>query len=293
MKVYLPSWKGDIRLTAAPKDDGSVLILTDPTPQERVMVGNFLRTASKKRWWTGSAPKEGEPYRGDSLEIPIQAPIAKASKVLIGLGRPKDRTLTAVKFSGGKMEVVEGATSKSLAAIEDALARAKQGEDPGKGEAKAASVKRPTPCCPQCMPGSIGPASEVLLSFLTPEQHEQWSHDRAIVVDGHLSGHRYILAHRHSELARKIGRICFDIDDGEVVHFHDWSVPPEEEILAAKLVLEHAEPWLRNEATCLGGFGMEKWTDVYKNPFGDGADGTESAAFARGVGTALMSFRRS
>ena len=285
MKVYLPSWNGDLRLSAPPGTDGSLLVLEKPTPQERIMVGSFLQLASKKRWWNGTPPPKGEPYRGDLMEIPIQAPIAKASKALIGLGRPKDRTLTAVKFADGKMEVVEGATSKSLRAIEDVLARARKGEDPKKPEAKAASVKRPTPCCPQCMPGAIGPASEVLLSFLSPEQHEQWARERAILVNGHLSGHRYILAHRHSEIAQKVGRICFDVDDGRVVHFHDWSVPPEEEVLAAKLVMEHAEPWLRNEATVLGG-----GTDVYPNPFGDVMDGTESAAFAQGVGEGLRMF---
>lgn len=286
MKVYLPSWNGDIRLTAAPGTDGSVLVLTEPTPQERIMVGSFLCVASKKAWWKGTPPSKGEPYQGDSMEIPIHAPIAKASKALIGLGRPKDRTLTAVKFSDGKMEVVEGATSKSLKDIEDALTRAKKEETKDR-EAKAVAVKRPTPCCPQCVPGAIGPASEVLLSFLTPEQHEQWSRERAILVEGQLSGHRYIIAHRNSKIAQNVGRVCFDLDDGGVVHFHDWSVPAEEEVLAAKLVLEHAEPWLRNEATCLGG---PRWTDVFKNPFGDGMDGVESAGFAQGVGMALMSF---
>ncbi len=284
MKVYLPSWNGDMRLTEGP--DGSRLTLTDPTPQELVVVGRFLRVAKKKRWWHGTVPEKGEPYRGTPKDLPIRAPIHKASKALVAIARPKDRTLTAVKFAGGKMEVVEGATSKSLKVIEDTLARAKKSEKSGKGEAKAASVKRPTPCCPQCQPGSIGPASEVLLSFLTPEQHDQWARERAIMVEGHLSGHRYVLAHRHSKLAQKVGRICFDVDDKAVVHFHDWSVPPEEEILAAKFVMEHAEPWLRNEATILEG-----GTDVYKNPFGNGMDGTESAAFATGVGAALELFK--
>jgi hypothetical protein len=286
MKVYLPSWNGDMRLVAAGDARDSLLILEKPTAQERVIVGDFLRAAAKKEWWTGTAPPKGTPYDDDQMEIQIRAPIAKASKLLIGLSRPKDRTLTAVKFSGGKMEVVEGATSKSLAAIEEMIARAKANED-SKKEAAAASVKRPTPSCPQCMPGAIEPASEVLLSFLDKEQHEQWARERAISVNGHLSGHRYIIAHRNSEIAQKVGRICYDVDDRKVVHFHDWSVPPEEEVLAAKLIMEHAEPWLRNEATMYQG-----GTDCYKNPFGNGGDGTESAAFAHGLGMGLESFLR-
>ena len=283
MKIYLPSWNGDMRLTA--DAEGSILTLTDPTPQERVLVGVFLRDAAKKGWWTGAPPpKEGEPYEGKLKDIPVRAPIAQTSKMLIGIARPKDRTLTAVKFSDGKLEVIEGATSKSLEAIEASIAKARKEEDP-KREAKGASVKRPTPCCPQCAPGAIGPASEVLLSFLSPSQHEQWARERAILVEGHLSGHRYVIAHRNSETAQRVGRICFDVDDAKVVHFHDWSVPPEEEVLAAKLIMEHAEPWLRNEATV---FGLGR-TDLYKNPFGGVLDGTESAAFAQGVGRGFES----
>ena len=286
MKIYLPSWNGDMRLTAGADGDGSRLTLTDPTAQELVVAGAFLRAAAKKGWWDGTPPGKGEPYQGKPKDIPVDAPLAKASKVLIGLARPKDRTLTAVKFADGKMETIEGANATSLALVEETIGRAKKGEKGHGEEAAAASVKRPTPCCPQCQPGAIGPASEVLLSFLTPEQHKQWARERAILVEGKLSGHRYLIAHRHSPIAQRVGRICFDTDDGEVVHFHDWSVPPEEEVLAAKLIMENAEPWLRNEATM---FGAKK-TDLYPNPFGDIMDGTESAAFARGVGEGLSLF---
>jgi hypothetical protein len=287
MKIYLPSWNGDMRLEA--KDDHEALLtLTAPTPQERMIAGDFLRHAAKEKWWDGTPPKKGEPYTGDKLEIPIQASLAKASKALITFGRPKDRTLTAVKFGSGKIEIVEGATATALAAIEKSVGKAKAEETKEK-EAKAASVKRPTPSCPQCEPGAIGPASEVLLSFLSPRQHEEWARERAILVEGHLSGHRYVIAHRNSRIAAQVGRICYDADDQGVMHFHDWSVPPEEEVLSAKLILEHAEPWLRNEATCLGG----RHTDVYKNPFGDGLDGVESSTFATNIGYSLQGFLES
>jgi len=282
MKLYLPSWNGDMRLTEGADGKGSRLTLIDPTPQERIVAGDFLRIAAQKKWWDGKPPEKGEPYDGKPKDIPLDVPISKASKAFIGVARPKDRTLTAVKFVDGKLEVVEGATSRSLEAVEKKLARAKKGEGKGK-EAAAASVKRPTPCCPQCQPGAIGPATEVLQAFMTPKQHDSWARERAMVVEGHLSGHRYVIAHRHTKLAQRVGRICFDVDDQLVVHFHDWSVPPEEEVLAAKLIMENAEPWLRNEATV---FGANR-TDLFKNPFGDHLDGTESAAFAQGLGTAL------
>jgi hypothetical protein len=128
------------------------------------------------------------------------------------------------------------------------------------------------------MPGAIEPATEVLVSFLTDDQHADWAEHRAIVVTGGLSGNRYLLAHRHSTIGQRIGRICWDIDDRQVVHFFDHSVPPEEEVLAAKLILEHREPWLRNEATIFG--PVQK----FKNPFGGFLDGTETSGFLQGFG---------
>ena len=101
------------------------------------------------------------------------------------------------------------------------------------------------------------------------------------MIRGGLSGHRYLLAHRHSAIAERIGKVCFDVDDREVIHFFDYSVPPEEEILAAKLILEHREPWLRNEAT-YSGTGPR-----FKNPFGDFVDGTETSSMMRGVGAGV------
>jgi hypothetical protein len=114
---------------------------------------------------------------------------------------------------------------------------------------------------------------------LNEEEHETWARERAIVVTGGLTGHRYVLAHRQSPIAAFNSRMCFDLDDGQIMHFHDNSVPPEEEVLAAKLILEHREPWLRNEATLLGGNNMK-----FKNPFGDLGDGVESAVFMSEIG---------
>ena len=101
MKIYLPSWNGDMRLESD-GDEGAKLTLIDPTPQERVVVGAFLRIAEKKHWWDGKAPVAGEPYQGKELEIKLNAFLAKASNALISVARPKDRTLTAVKFSVNK-----------------------------------------------------------------------------------------------------------------------------------------------------------------------------------------------
>ena len=278
MKFYLPSWNGDFRL----EDDGkggTRLIVHDPTPHEQRIVEKFLHQSQAKGWLSADTIETAKhPYREGRGEIAISAPLSKASRILIKLTRPKKQTLTAVSFSNGKLSIIEGADEPAVEKIEEAVEEAAATETPEQ-PAKAASVKRPTPCCPECVIGSVAPASEVLLSFLNAEEHETWSRERAIIVTGGLTGHRYVLAHRQSALAAYNTKICFDLDDGQVLHFHDNGVPPEEEVLAAKLILEHREPWLRNEATLLGGDNMK-----FKNPFGDLGDGTETAAFVSSIG---------
>jgi len=65
---------------------------------------------------------------------------------------------------------------------------------------------------------------------------------------GYISGHRYLVSHRHGRHAQRAGKICFDLEDSGVLHFHDNSAHPEEELLATKLIIEHRENWLRHEA---------------------------------------------
>lgn len=270
MKFYIPSWNGDFRL----EDDGNGgtrLIVHDPTPHEQKIVEDFLQKA-KAKGWTSEASSRG------NATIAIAAPLSKASRILLKLARPKKQTLTAVSFSDGKLSVTEGTDPPALDRIAKDVEVASATEDHNK-PAKAVSVRRPTPCCPDCEVGSVAPASEVLLSFLDAQEHQTWARERAIVVTGGLTGHRYVLAHRQSKIATINTRMCFDLDDGQILHFHDNSVPPEEEVLAAKLILEHREPWLRNEATLLEGSNMK-----FKNPFGDLGDGTESAALMSAIG---------
>jgi len=271
----IPSWNGDFRLNAT-GDDTCELVVTDPTPHERDVLGRFLARAKKKKWTT-----TGELGDDRQQTIALAAPVEDVGAVLVKLAKPADRTLTAVKFEDGKLEIAESG------AIETITAGAKKG-----ARSKAASVARPTPCCPECVPGSVDMASEVLLSFLSPEEHADWARHRAIMVRGGLSGHQYLIAHRHSDTAVKLGKICYDVDDRCVLHFHDWTVPPEEEVLATKLILEHREPWLRNEATVLQPTRDGRWLDLgflrYKNPFGDASDGRVDASVTTTFGIAAM-----
>jgi transcriptional regulator with XRE-family HTH domain len=274
VKWFIPSWNGDFRLVEG-VDGESQLLIMQPTPVELKMLGEFLKIARRKKWTTEKiADDEGISTR----TIRLAASIEEAGPALVKIVKPKDRTLTAVAFKDGKLEVAETgglATLAMKAKNEDATA--------------AVSVARPTPCCPRCEVGAIAPANEVLQAFLTPEEHETWAKHRAIMVTGGTSGHQYLLVHRHTQTAARLGKICYDATDRFVLHFHDSSVPPEEEILAAKLILEHREPWLRNEATVLQLDSKGGWHDLgfmrYKNPFGDASDGRGDAALTASFGT--------
>ena len=276
MRWYLPSWNGDVRIEAGGTDQ-CWLVVVDPTPAELLALAKlrvaFEKSSLTKKSWLLNDKEfwvQADYKKGESQKTLINAPLAKVAPLVVKLLKAGKQTLTAVVLKDGKVETVVG---DQMAALEPLAAKA---EAEGKA---AATVKRATPCCPDCYVDACKPATEVLLDFLTEEQHEDWARRRSIIVEGGLTGNRYLLSHRHGPDAARQTRICYDLDDECVVHFHDNCVPPEEEVLGAKLILEHAEPWLRNEATMLGGGQC-----IFKNPFGDGGDGVWDATLTSKMG---------
>jgi hypothetical protein len=286
MKWYMPSWNGDVRIESDPDNSSRTLLwIEKPTDYELQVLarlselllaaGHIQKKFDMPRCRPGFAKKKPQP---------IDAPVATIGPLVAKLFKPGDAVLTAVKLKDGQLITCTGTGADLVELIAD-VADVKKPEDSPKKAKAAVTVKRPTPSCPQCIPGSVEPARQVLLEFLNPGEHEQWSNSRTLFVTGGLSGHRYLIAHRNTRAAARIGRIAFDIDAQCVVHFHDRSVPPEEEVLAAKLILEHREPWLRNEATMLGASSNVL---VFKNPFGDGNDGIPDAGLTSRIGSAVL-----
>lgn len=270
MKWFFPSWNGDVR--AEKTDDGNTVItMVQPTLDEISLLETLQTVFRKKKWIKDAEVLWDAEKHKKRRTVLVNASIADVAPFLVAKLKPGKQTLTALRLKDGHVEVSE---SEAV----DVAKLAKKAEKEGKA---AASVKRPTPSCPQCHAGAVEPATEVLLSFLTEDQHDQWATERAIIVEGSYTGNRYLLAHRHSPQAKRMGKICYDIDDETVLHFHDHSVPPEEEVLAAKLILEHREDWLRHEASF---FGTPRYGEVFKNPFGDGSDGIPDTIFTRQVG---------
>lgn len=289
MKWYVPSWHGDVRIVSRGKE--TVLFAERPTDHERSAIMKFLAEA-RRRKWTEVEVLHPNGYQDENEVCTLDASVSAAGALLAGIMRPGRAVITAARLSGGKIEVVSGDYVMSVEEFGEYVERMdRQAEKVVKEreavarveEVRIATLRRPTPSCPSCMEGAIGPASEVLLSFLDEDEHSQWSKSRTIVVQGGASGHRYLLAHRHSDAAKRIGRICLDLDDDFVMHFHDWSVPPEEEVLAAMLCLKYRESWLRNEATMFGYSGL-----LFKNPFGEWNDGVWDSRFVAEFGRVLM-----
>lgn len=304
LRWFFPGWNGDLRVESA-GDDAATLSIVSPTPAEVELVNAFGPVAVERGWlpaWTDIALGSGD------CKLSLAAPAKDVGILAMTLKHPKNpAVLTVVQLPTGTQVALE---REDVAPALEAIAAGEVTGDPAAKDTKtrghkktppkgadapseaakaadrppvvAATVKRPTPCCPACRPGAVAPASEVLLSFLTPEQHARWASERALHVQGGLTGHTYRIAHRHSPLGIEQGRVCVDLTSRLVMHFHDTTVPPEEEVLAAMLILQHREDWLRNEATIFG--ASRNAAPVYRNPFGDALDGVQDAGFAAGVG---------
>lgn len=311
---FVPAWNGDWRLEASSDEKQTVLTIERPTASEKRILGKLAERFVEKTWIDKkAAAKMKDPSRIVKTRLTLGAPLTEVGPYVSSVLKPGRNVLTAVRFRGGKIEVSETSTAEldvdppseqpatpcrdsvQKKKAEEVAPAPKHADTPSpeaialakKPDAEAAAtVKRPTPCCPNCFTdlGEVNkPATECLLAFLSAEEHEMWARERYVIVRGGITGHRYRIAHRNSPIAEKQTRLCWDLDDDALMHFHDWLVPPEEEVLATMLILKHREPWLRNEATAFGGR-----PHVFKNPFGDGGDGLEDSSWTYGVGHALQ-----
>lgn len=268
---FIPSWSGDFRLEAD-GDDKCILRVEDPIPAEIEQLGAFLVKARKKKWCADIA---GISPEGKS-ELKLATTVDQAGKVLLGRKRPRKGILTCIKAEGGGLVAIKGDGEE----LEIAAAQPEATE--------AATVRRPTLCCPFATTGPDIRASQVLRSFCTTEQWRSWLNLGFLYCNGQLSGRRYLVAHRHHPIAIQNKYILWDCDGDHVVHCWDWSVPPPEEVLAVKLAVEHAEDWVRNASSVFNGLNSE---DIYVNPFmsdtTQGADGLLSTGIAKGFARAL------
>lgn len=265
VRWFVPSKCGDFRLVKT--DEGSCeLQVENATPSELATVNAFLAEC-KTRGWTSDA--DIAPTRSV-----IRAAIGAVGPVLAGKAAAPVGQFTAVVSKDGALTVEVDPVTAIVAAEQ-------------KGElAAVATPKKPTLCCPVQLSGPDRRASEALHAFCTPKQWADWTEKGWLITYGQITGHAYQIAHRHSSLAQARGKITYDLDDQGILSCWDWTVPPAEEVLAVKLLLEGREPWLRNSAGNDG--GRNQLSDLFQNPLGTIGDGTHNAALIAAIGAAFL-----
>jgi hypothetical protein len=231
---YLPSFYGDVTLTAI-RDGKETQIRWDHlTPTEREAMRKLSEYAQKKWKVTFPTVEKPEPkgaYRTmlDEGEIIIPAPIDKVSKRLSTDLRPGRKLVSVVKFVSGKMEEVVNSIPEKK-------------DDPPKA---VATVTKPVLSCPEPRLGRAEiKARGVLTEFLDEEQLADFLKHNRFVSVGAATGHRYMITSRHSRegLAMYGGRQLYDLDTKWpfCVH-HDKMVPAAEEMLSLHLLLQLPE----------------------------------------------------
>ncbi len=83
-------------------------------------------------------------------------------------------------------------------------------------------------------------ATVLFLSSLTPAQRRQWDTHRYLVVQGHVSGNRYLLQHgKHACRLNNEGKICEFLCCTTV----GMNVPKMDRVLIRKLLIENHETY--------------------------------------------------
>ena len=270
---HIPSATGDYELRDA-GGDRCLLIVENPTAAERTILNRFLETARKKKW---ADPADAYNLTGRT-EMYLSGPIAKVAPVLAGKTKGD---LTAVRSVDGQVTTVLRGVDDGTAGTEADTAESKALKDPNADV--AATVKRPTLCCPQPVLGPMVRSEGVLHAFSTERQRRTWRDHGYVEVLGGLSGHAYRIHHREHADAVRHGYITYDLDDAQVLHGHDWTVPPAEEVLSFALWLASPFEWyVRNEAS---GFGPWRRAMGLPEPPGGLMFGTFDSAFLRNFST--------
>lgn len=205
MKIYIPSYLGDVKI----ESDGKKTIITYKalTDGERQRLKKFLVTCSKPL--------------GDKDEgiVVVDEPISTVHKRFVKIFKIGKPTINAIKVTGDKIEMVQ--------------------EFPEyKNDLVGVTTEKPPRGCP--VPRwemAENRAMAVINEFLNPAQKEDFARNRQFISIGNYSGNPYLLTSRWNPLVGVYGllysipgknRICTSMPD----------LPPSEELLALKIVIE-------------------------------------------------------
>lgn len=244
MIYYIPSFCGDFRIEPDPEApaERTRLSVVTPTALERVALQK-LETLFVKRGWTEASKLADR--ESTVLVAPMATVAASAAKLL---GASVSGSLTALRMGDGKVSVQQDLEGDQLASwLKKAAEKEVMGGD--REKATAVTVRQPRLGCPDCdgKKERDRAACDVLWAFLDDEQRASWRLRRAFVAQGNHTGSRFFVMARDTEMAKKNRRVAMHmdgVDRGRPLCIYDPTLPPEEEVLAVKLHLEHRERWV-------------------------------------------------
>jgi len=232
---FIPSFFGDVRLERT--GDGCVIVVQGLTDLEREGLAKFLPKAQSKGWIAASVETLARDGR-----FPVDGDIQEVGKILAKFLKSSRQLVDVILFEDGTVkDVSDGSPDKTPV--------------PTAPPKAGATVAQPTQGCPAPDFAAMDVrATEVLLSFLNPQQADDWRKHQSFITKG-ASGARYAITSRHAvdKLRGTINKPGFErtfycLDDRQAFCVHDWVVPAAEEVLTMHLMVQtpHGERYLRH-----------------------------------------------
>lgn len=214
MKMYFTTTFGDVSVELNKEDKTVVLKTTDLSEGEKDLLREILKEYN-------IFPEEGFENKSFVIDNKKIEDVYKFMKKKLKKDRP---TLTAIKYVDGRIECVE-----ELKEVDAETA------------ATGAVVERPRKGCP--MPVVLRSeirASNVLREFLSNKQMTDFNKYLQFVSIGNYSKKPYLVTSRWSERVTEYGQL-YDIVEKRIICANCMEIPPSEELLSLKLMIEFKE----------------------------------------------------
>lgn len=260
---FVPTSYGDIRLKAKSKNLTQVEICKLTRSELRAVQALKDHSLSPGLFKTAWATNEEwmaivgafEIGQSELHTIDLRAPIARVERVLTKELRRDRRVVTIASCKPGEYVELRAEIPPELTHGTSPHREPASGPEdepkPAKKAEKAVAVTTQVPivgCPPPNFENARVRASEVLRSFLLPEQIRDFETRQQFVTVGGMTGHRYAITSRHCRsLLGQYQRTVYDLDEGRPLCVHDWEIPAPEEMLTLHLLLSlpQYEPYMR------------------------------------------------
>lgn len=244
---FIPSWYGDIRLRIIDEHHTRVEVTKLSQAElgalhalkKRSLQGGILRRqwATEKAW--DSMPSEAFAMgRSTVHHVNLKAPISKIESFLTRQLRGATSTVSVMITDKGNLYEIKAQDDPEVDT--NVLPFRRAADDPEEEQpAAATTVRKPAIGCPAPnFEAATIRATEVLKTFLTSEQVEDYEKYQRFVTVGGASGRRYLLTSRHAPSPRGTSfRTVRDVDNNVDLCVHDWGIPAPEELLTMHLML--------------------------------------------------------